>query len=66
MRPADEPVEEGGARDELQHEEARAVVLVQTVDGADVRMIQRSENLGLALKPRHALGVLGERRPAAS
>jgi len=45
------------AVDELQHQELRRSRFFKTVDCADVRMIQRGEELRLALEARHALGI---------
>src|SRR5215831_11632477 len=39
---------------EFEHEKTRSARLLQIVDCCDIRMIQRSENLGLALEPAHA------------
>ncbi len=48
------------ALDELHHERADAVRLLDAVDGGDVRMIERGERLGLAREPGEALGVGGD------
>jgi len=40
---------------------ALAVVLIKRIDVDDVRVIERREQLRLALKPSHALGIIGER-----
>src|SRR5262245_14990976 len=48
--------------DQLHHERRETVALLETVDGGDVRMIQRRQHFGFALKPRHAGTVGGERR----
>ena len=42
-----------------------AVGLFEAVDGRDVRMVQRGEDLRFALEPCEALRVGGERRQAA-
>ena len=47
---------ESDALDQLHHECA----FFDPVDPRDVRMIERRQHLGLALEPRHAIGVLGE------
>ena len=39
----------------------RAIGFVETVDGADVRMVQRREDLRFALEPGQSLGIAGER-----
>ena len=46
--------------DEFEHEELRVVGFVQTVNGADVRMVQRGENLGFTAESREALRVVRE------
>jgi hypothetical protein len=45
------------ALDELEDKREYAVTLFETVDGRDVRMVQRGEDLGLALKPPQALRI---------
>src|SRR5438552_3841031 len=47
--------------DEFEHEELLAVSFVQTVNGADVRMVQGSEDLGFAAESCETLGVVCER-----
>ena len=42
---------------ELEHEAAHAVGLFQSVDRADVRMIERREHARLALEARQPVGV---------
>ncbi len=46
--------------DELENERLHAVRFFQTVNARDVRMVQRREELGLALEPRQALFVSRE------
>src|SRR5688572_11165418 len=48
------------ARHELEREIQRVAVSVETVDLPDVRMIERSEDLGLALEPAQAVHVGSE------
>ena len=55
-----DPLREILALDELHHEGLDAVAVFQSVDGRDVRMIQRGEDFGFALKPREPIGVSGE------
>src|SRR5262249_40942149 len=43
--------------DELHHERRHACLFLDAVNRRDVRMVQRGEHLGLALKPRKAIGV---------
>ena len=49
------------ALDEFHHERVHAAGFFQAVDGGDVRMIQRGEDFGFALKPREPVGVVRER-----
>ena len=49
------------AVDQLEHEIPRAVRFLEAVDGGDVRMIQRREDLRLAFEAREAIGVFRER-----
>ena len=48
------------AVDELEDQEADAVSLLEPVDGADVRMIQRGEHPRFALEAREAIGIARE------
>src|SRR5207247_306041 len=48
--------------DELENQELGAVGLFETVDAGDMRMIQRRQQLRLALEPRDAFGILSEQR----
>jgi hypothetical protein len=57
-RPAGEALLEVLALDELEGEEGLAVRFLETVDRGDVRVIQRREEVGLALEAGEALGVL--------
>jgi hypothetical protein len=43
--------------DELQHERLHGAGLLEAVDGTDIRMIERRENLGLALEPCETVSV---------
>src|SRR5687767_8995481 len=43
--------------DELQHQRRPAVALLESVDSADVRVIQRGERLGFALESGDPLGI---------
>ncbi len=60
-RAARQPLLQVLAVDELHRQERRAVRLVDAVDPGDVRVVQRREQLGLALEARQPLGVAGER-----
>jgi hypothetical protein len=50
-------VGEGRALDELHHERLHARRLFEPVDGGDVRVIQRGEDFGFALKARQPVGI---------
>jgi len=56
-RTAGKPVGERLSLDELHHQEMTAVVLVHAVEGADVRVVQRSQRLGFALEASNAIDV---------
>src|SRR5207253_4663235 len=58
--PFRDAVSEGLPEDEFKDERLRPLTLLQPVDGRDVGMVQRGENLGLPLKSREAVGVGGE------
>jgi hypothetical protein len=49
------------AFDELEHEERDAIRFFKAVNGGDMRMIERGEELRLALEPADALGIVRER-----
>ena len=51
------------ALDQFQHQEEDAGVLLQAVNGGDVRVIQRSQQMTFALEASHALGVGGDLGP---
>src|SRR4029453_1112159 len=55
--PAAQPIGQRLAVDELQHECWRAARILETIDGADTRMVERGEHARFALEPRKALGV---------
>jgi hypothetical protein len=67
-RPLGDPVRQRRPFDQLQHERhtgpAKAghhvCIFLEPVDAADVRMIQRSERLRLALEARYALRIVRE------
>jgi len=59
-RAAGEPLRERLTFDELQHQVPVAVGLFEPVNAADVRVIQRSEHLGLMLEAGEAIGIGGE------
>ena len=48
------------AFDQLQYQRPHAVGFFETVDRADVRMIQRREDLCFPLKTRETIGIIGE------
>src|SRR5262245_27613025 len=58
------PLEAIGDRfsvDQFQHQRAYAARVFEAVDGSDILMIQRGEQLRLALKPGQALRILREK-----
>ena len=59
-RPFPEPVGERGAVDKLLDQEAVSVGFFEAVNDCDVRVVQRSEDLGFALEPSQSLRVLAE------
>ena len=59
--PARDPLRQVVAFDQLHHERADAIRFFETVDGGDVRMIQRGEQLRFALKRASRSGSLRER-----
>ena len=60
-RAARDPLRQILALDQFHHEGVQAGRFLDRIDRRDVRMIQRRERLRLALEPRHAFGVGGER-----
>ena len=50
------------AFDELEDQKLAALDLLESVDGADVRMVERGEQLRLAPEARHALRIVDEAR----
>ena len=57
-----DPLREILALDEFHDERLHAVGVLQAVDRRDVRMVQRGEDFGFALKPRQPVGVACQRR----
>ena len=53
-------IRERGAFDELHDERPGRTSLLEAVDLGDVRMVERCEQLGLALEPRQPLRIAGE------
>ena len=53
---------ECGSFDQFQHEGRLTILLLEAVDGGDVRVVQRRQDLGFPLKPREACGVGRHRR----
>ena len=51
-----------GPFDQFEHERRLAILLLETVDGRDVRVVQRSQDLGFALEPREARRIGRHRR----
>ena len=56
-RPPFEPIGKRLALDELEHERGRAIHVLDAVDGADVRMIQRGQQPRFALEAGEPLGI---------
>ena len=57
-RPTFEPRGEILALDQLEHQKRLAVRFLEAVDGGDVRVVERGEQVRLALETREALGIL--------
>ena len=57
---------EGDAFHEFEHQESRAVVILEAMDDGDVGMAQRREQFRLAFQPREAVGILAPASRAAS
>ena len=55
-RAINQPIGERGTFDELEHERRDTGALLDAVDGADVGMIERGQQLRLALEPRETIG----------
>jgi len=47
---------------QLEHERATALGLFESIDGGDVRMIERGENVRFPFEALQPIGVRGERR----
>ena len=60
QRASEQTVGERLALHQLQHQHARVLPRLHAVDGGDVGVVQRGENLRLALQPGQPLRVLGE------
>ena len=60
QRAALEPRRQVLSGDELQHQEQHALRLLEPVDGGDVRVIERREQLRLAAEAGEAIGIPGE------
>ena len=59
-RPARQSLRQVLAFDEFHHQESHTLVLVESVQDGDVRVVQRGQDLGLALEPFEALRMLLE------
>ena len=55
-----QPLGERLSFDELQHEEVRPLIRIETVDGGDMGMVQGGQRLGFAFKAREALRIAAE------
>ena len=53
-----EKLQRSGHPDQFQHEEVRALILIETTDGGDVGVVQRGPCLGLPFEAREAGGTL--------
>ena len=53
---------ERGSFDQFQHEGRLAILLLEAVDGRDVRVVQRRQDLGFPLESREACDISRERR----
>ncbi len=60
-RPFRDPVSEGGAFHQLQHESLGVVRLLDAVDGGNVRVVEAGEDLRLPLEPSEPIGIIRER-----
>jgi hypothetical protein len=60
QRACSETLRQRATLDELEDESMNFFTLLEPVDGADVRMIQRRQNPCLALEPRATIGVRRE------
>jgi hypothetical protein len=57
-RPPLQPIRERVALDQLENEEACLVGFFETVNGRDVRVVERGQHPGFSFEPRQSLGVL--------
>jgi hypothetical protein len=62
QRPPRDHLRQVLALDQLHHQRAATVALLETVDGGDVRVVELRQELRLALEARQPVGVGGERR----
>jgi hypothetical protein len=60
--PARDTLGERRSVDQLEDERGDAARVFEAVDAADVRVVQRREDLRFASKARHAFGIVRERR----
>ena len=61
QRSGSDPVRKRRTFDELQHQALHTARFLETVDGGNVRVVQRREHLRLAPEPRDAIGIQSER-----
>ena len=59
-RPADDPISERRALDQLHHQRVYAVGVFEPVDLRDVRMIERREHLRFSPEAGEAIGIVGD------
>ena len=60
QRLARDPMAERLPLQQLHRDKAAPIGLVNLIDGADIRMVQRRRSLGLPLKPAEGLRVVGK------
>ena len=58
--PLRDPIRQRGALDELEHQRLRIGGIFQTVDPADVGMVERGQHLRFAAEPRQPVGIVRE------
>ena len=59
MRAVEADRRASGPFDELQDQRAHASSFFEAIDGGDVGMVQRRQDLGFALEARQAIGIVG-------
>ena len=59
-RPARDPLRQRLALDELEHQRTDAARLLDAVDVRDAVVVERCQDLGLSVEPRHPIGIRRE------